>query len=126
MLVVPNSKIWGDVIRNVTHQRLRRIDMEFRISYSDDIEHAEEVFFDIINNDKRVLQAPEPNIRLNELGDSAVVFIVRPWVKTEDYWSVYWDTQREVKGRLDAEEITIPFPQRDIHHHPAKDTKPSA
>ncbi len=100
--------------------------MEFRISYSDDIEHAEEVFFNIINNDKRVLQAPEPNIRLNELGDWAVVFVVRPRVKTEDYWSVYWDTQREVKGRLDAEEITIPFPQRDIHHHPAKDTKPSA
>ncbi|HIE85897.1 MAG TPA: mechanosensitive ion channel family protein, partial [Gammaproteobacteria bacterium] len=126
MLVVPNSKIWGDVIRNVTHQRLRRIDMEFRISYSDDIEHAEEVFFNIINNDERVLQDPEPNIRLNELGDSAVVFIVRPWVKTEDYWPVYWDTQREVKRRLDAEGITIPFPQRDIHHLPAKDTKPSA
>lgn len=126
MLVVPNSKIWGDVIRNVTHQRLRRIDMEFRISYSDDIEHAEEVFFNIINNDERVLQDPEPNIRLNELGDSAVVFIVRPWVKTEDYWPVYWDTQREVKRRLDAEGITIPFPQRDIHHHPAKDTEPSA
>ena len=126
MLVVPNSKIWGDVIRNVTHQRLRRIDMEFRISYSDDIEHAEEVFINIINNDERVLQDPEPNIRLNELGDSAVVFIVRPWVKTEDYWPVYCDTQREVKRRLDAEGITIPFPQRDIYHHPAKDTKPSA
>ncbi|HIF91897.1 MAG: mechanosensitive ion channel family protein [Myxococcales bacterium] len=126
MLVIPNSKVWGDVIRNVTHQRLRRIDMEFGISYSDDINHAEKIFFDIVNSDERVLHDPEPNIRLNELGDSAVVFIVRPWVKTEDYWPVYWDTQREVKRRLDAEGITIPFPQRDIHHHPAKDTKPSA
>ncbi|HIL80429.1 MAG TPA: mechanosensitive ion channel family protein, partial [Myxococcales bacterium] len=88
MLVIPNSKVWGDVIRNVTHQRLRRIDMEFGISYSDDINHAEKIFFDIVNSDERVLHDPEPNIRLNELGDSAVVFIVRPWVKTEDYWPV--------------------------------------
>ena len=70
MLVVPNIKIWGEVISNVIHRRLRRIDMEFPISYSDDIDHAEKVFFGIINNDERVLQAPEPNIRLNELGDS--------------------------------------------------------
>ena len=126
MLVVPNSKIWGDVIRNVTHQRERRVDMEFEVSYADDIEHVEKVFVDIINADERVLQDPEPNIRLSKLGDSGVTFIVRPWVKTDDYWPVYWDTQREVKRRLDAEGITIPFPQRDIHHHPAKDAKPSA
>ncbi|HAT26369.1 MAG TPA: hypothetical protein DCS89_05100 [Gammaproteobacteria bacterium] len=126
MLVVPNSKIWGDVIRNVTHQRERRVDMEFEVSYADDIEHVEKVFVDIINADERVLHDPEPNIRLSKLGDSGVTFIVRPWVKTDDYWPVYWDTQREVKRRLDAEGITIPFPQRDIHHHPAKDAKPSA
>jgi small conductance mechanosensitive channel len=84
MLVVPNSKIWGDVIRNVTHQRERRVDMEFEVSYADDIEHVEKVFVDIINADERVLQDPEPNIRLSKLGDSGVTFIVRPWVKTDD------------------------------------------
>lgn len=121
MLVVPNSRIWGDVIRNVTHQRMRRVDMEFSVSYADDIDQVEKVFLDIINADERVLQDPEPNIRLSKLGDSGVIFIVRPWVKTDDYWPVYWDTQREVKRRLTAEGITIPFPQRDIHHYPAED-----
>jgi small conductance mechanosensitive channel len=89
ILVVPNNKICGDVIRNVTHQRERRVDIEFSVSYSDDIDHAEKVFFDIINADERVLQDPEPNIRLSKLGDSGVIFIVRPWVKTDDYWPVY-------------------------------------
>jgi small conductance mechanosensitive channel len=89
ILVVPNNKICGDVIRNVTHQRDRRVDIEFSVSYSDDIDHAEKVFFDIINADERVLQDPEPNIRLSKLGDSGVIFIVRPWVKTDDYWPVY-------------------------------------
>jgi small conductance mechanosensitive channel len=121
MLVVPNSRIWGDVIRNVTHQRLRRVDMEFSVSYADDIDQVEKVFLDIINADERVLQDPEPNIRLSKLGDSGVMFIVRPWVKTDDYWPVYWDTQREVKRRLSAEGITIPFPQRDIHHYSVED-----
>lgn len=126
MLVVPNSRIWGDVIRNVTHQRKRRVDMEFSVSYADDIEQVEKVFLEIINADERVLQDPEPNIRLSKLGDSGVIFIVRPWVKTDDYWPVYWDTQREVKRRLSAEGITIPFPQRDIHHYSSEEKQPNA
>ncbi len=120
MLVVPNNKIWSDVIRNVTHQTQRRIDMEFGISYSDDVDHAERVFMDILSQHEKVLDDPEPMVKVNELGESSVNFAVRPWVRTDDYWTVYWDITREVKRRLDAEGIRIPFPQRDVHHYPAE------
>jgi small conductance mechanosensitive channel len=114
-LVVPNSKIWGDVIKNVTAQKVRRVDMEFGISYGDDIEKAETVLREIIDEHELVLRSPEPIIKLHTLGDSSVNFIVRPWVKTGDYWDVYWDVTREVKRRFDREGISIPFPQRDVH-----------
>jgi small conductance mechanosensitive channel len=114
-LVIPNSKIWGDVIENVTAQRMRRIDMVFGISYSDDIPHAERVLEEIVGGHEKVLDDPEAVIKLHNLGDSSVDFIVRPWVKTDDYWDVYWDITREVKIRFDAEGISIPFPQRDVH-----------
>jgi len=114
-LVVPNSKIWGDVIKNVTAQKVRRVDMEFGISYGDDIEKAETVLRNIIDDHELVLPSPEPTIKLHALGDSSVNFIVRPWVKTSDYWDVYWDVTREVKKRFDREGISIPFPQRDVH-----------
>lgn len=114
-LVVPNSKIWGDVIRNVTAQTQRRVDMVFSIGYSDDIPKAEEVLMDILSNHKSVLKAPQPMVKLHTLNDSSVDFVVRPWVKTEDYWNVYWDVTRTVKQRFDQEDISIPFPQRDVH-----------
>jgi small conductance mechanosensitive channel len=114
-LVIPNSKIWGDVIQNVTAQKQRRIDMVFGISYSDDIPHAERVMEEIVSGHEKVLDDPEPVIRLHNLGDSSVDFIVRPWVKTDDYWDVYWDITREIKIRFDSEGISIPFPQRDVH-----------
>ncbi len=114
-LVVPNSKIWGDVIKNVTAQKERRVDMVFGISYSDDIPHAEKVLAEILANHDKVLEDPEPIVRLHNLGESSVDFVVRPWVATNDYWEVYWDITREVKIRFDAEGISIPFPQRDVH-----------
>ena len=114
-LVIPNSKIWGDVIKNVTAQHVRRVDMEFGIGYDCDIEHAERVLRDIVTEHEKTLAQPEPQIRVHRLGDSSVDLIVRPWVKTEDYWTVYWDITREVKFRFDKEGITIPFPQRDVH-----------
>jgi small conductance mechanosensitive channel len=114
-LVIPNSKIWGDVIKNVTAQATRRVDMEFGISYTDDIEKTERILRDIIQSHDKVLTEPEPNIRLHKLGDSSVNFVVRPWTATADYWEVYWDITREVKMRFDREGISIPFPQRDVH-----------
>jgi small conductance mechanosensitive channel len=116
-LVVPNSKIWGDVIKNVTAQGVRRVDMVFGISYSDDIPHAEKVLLAILKEHDKVLDNPEPMVKLHTLGESSVDFIVRPWVKTTDYWDVYWDVTREVKMRFDSEGIAIPFPQRDVHFY---------
>jgi small conductance mechanosensitive channel len=115
LYIVPNSKIWGDVIKNVTAQKLRRVDMVFGISYSDDIEKAEAVLADILKSHDKVLDYPESMIRLHTLGESSVDFIVRPWVKVDDYWDVYWDVTRSVKMRFDDEKISIPFPQRDVH-----------
>lgn len=115
LLIVPNSKIWGDVIRNVTHQETRRVDLMFGIGYADDVAQAEEVLADIVKSHDKVLDDPAPVIRLHELADSSVNFVVRPWAKTEDYWDVYWDITREVKRRFDAGGISIPFPQRDVH-----------
>jgi len=114
-LVIPNSMIWGNVIKNVTAQTKRRIDMIFGIGYADDIPHAERVLAEIVNAHDQVLDDPEPMVKLHNLGESSVDFVVRPWVKTDDYWDVYWDITREVKIRFDAEKISIPFPQRDVH-----------
>lgn len=120
-LVVPNSKIWGDVIKNVTAQNERRVDLEIGIGYDDDVEHAERVLTEIVMEHEKVLKDPEPNIKLHTLGDSSVNFVVRPWVNTDDYWDVYWDILREVKLRFDREGISIPFPQRDVHLIPVKE-----
>ncbi len=114
-LVIPNSMIWGNVIKNVTAQTERRIDMVFGIGYADDIPHAERVLTEILKAHEQVLDVPEPVVKLHNLGESSVDFVVRPWVKTDDYWDVYWDITREVKIRFDAEKISIPFPQRDVH-----------
>jgi len=114
-LVVPNNKIWGDVIRNVTAQKVRRVDLMFGISYRDDIEHAERILNAVLEDHEKVLSKPEWKVKLHQLGDSSVNFIVRPWVRTDDYWDVYWDITREVKLRFDREGISIPFPQRDVH-----------
>jgi len=116
-LIVPNNKIWGDVITNVTAQAIRRVDLEFGIGYSDDIPHAEEVLWSIIKDHPKVLEDPEPVVRVHSLGDSSVNFIVRPWVARDDYWDVHWDFMREVKLRFDREGVSIPFPQRDVHFY---------
>ncbi|EJC6777974.1 TPA: mechanosensitive ion channel [Vibrio parahaemolyticus] len=117
IIIVPNSKIWGDVIKNVTHERIRRVDMVFGIGYADDLLKAESVLTDIVTSHPAVLRAPEPMIKVHTLNTSSVDFIVRPWVKTDDYWEVYWDVTKEVKLRFDREGISIPFPQQDVHLH---------
>jgi small conductance mechanosensitive channel len=113
-IVVPNNKIWGDVIKNVTAQTIRRVDMVFGISYSDDIPKAERILADILESNDKILDDPEPMIRLHTLGASSVDFIVRPWVNVKDYWDVYWDVTRSVKLRFDEEGVSIPFPQQDV------------
>jgi len=115
VLIVPNNLIWQSVITNVTAQRLRRVDLTFGVAYSDDVEKVERILAEIVSEHELILDEPEPMIKLHELADSSVNFVCRPWVKTDDYWDVYWDLLRTVKLRFDAEGITIPFPQREIH-----------
>jgi small conductance mechanosensitive channel len=114
-VIIPNNEVWGGVITNMTATGQRRADMVFGIGYDDDIDKAQRILEDIVHNHKLVLKDPEPVIRMNELGESSVNFIVRPWARTEDLWTVYWDITREVKQRFDKEGISIPFPQRDVH-----------
>jgi len=115
LVIVPNNSVWGDVITNVTGITQRRVDMVFGIGYNDDIDKAQGILEEIVNGHALVLKEPAAIVKLHELADSSVNFICRPWVKPEDYWTVYWDITREVKRRFDAEDVSIPFPQRDVH-----------
>ena len=114
-IIVPNNNIWGDVITNVTGKETRRVDMTFGIGYGSDQDKAEAILHEIVTSHPLVHEEPAPNIRLHALADSSVNFICRPWTNTADYWTVFWEVTRAVKERFDAEGISIPFPQRDVH-----------
>jgi small conductance mechanosensitive channel len=118
-VVIPNNMIWGDIITNITGTSKRRIDLVFGISYNDNIAKAQKILEDILASHESVLKDPPPVVKVHELGDSSVNFVVRPWVATDSYWDVYWDITRAVKERFDAEGVSIPFPQRDVHVHQA-------
>ena len=115
VLVVPNNLIWQTVITNLTAQTTRRVDLTFGIAYEDDIDKAKAILKDVVDDYPTILDDPEPNIRVHALGESSVDLILRPWVKTDDYWDTYWDLTEIVKKRFDEEGITIPFPQRTVH-----------
>jgi len=114
VIVIPNSKVWGDVIINTTASETRRVDFVFGIGYDDSIELAQETLEQVIGGHPKVLADPAPVIRVNELGESSVNFVARPWVRAEDYWDVYWDLTRQVKEAFDARGLTIPFPQTEM------------
>ena len=114
-LIVPNSAIWGGVIRNITAQKTRRIDLVVGVGYDADLDHAKKVLMDIVSSQEKVMKDPAPVVEVTNLGESSVDFVVRPWCKTSDYWDIYWDLQKTIKQRLDKEGISIPFPQRDLH-----------
>ena len=115
VIVIPNKNVWGNVITNVTASDTRRVDLVFGISYDDSIEEAQKVITEIVRTHPLVLSDPEPTIRVNELGASSVNFICRPWTRTSDYWSVYWDLTQRVKTAFDDAGISIPYPQQDVH-----------
>jgi small conductance mechanosensitive channel len=115
LVIVPNNSVWGDVITNITGITQRRVDMVFGIGYNDDIDKTQRILEEIVKGHELVLKEPASIVKLHELADSSVNFICRPWVKPENYWDVYWDITREVKRRFDAENVSIPFPQRDVH-----------
>jgi small conductance mechanosensitive channel len=118
VLIIPNKKAWGDTIVNFTGRDIRRVDLVFGIGYGDDIRHAIEVLMEIAGEHNLVLDEPAVMVNVHELADSSVNLFCRPWVKTKDYWAVHWDLTGQVKERFDAEGISIPYPQRDVHTHP--------
>jgi small conductance mechanosensitive channel len=114
-ITVPNSRIQGNNLVNYTRLGRLRVDFVFGVSYADDLRKVKEVLREILAADPRVLADPAPNIFVQALADSSVNIAARPWVKPDDYWSLQWDIPERVKLRFDAEGITIPFPQRDVH-----------
>ena len=126
ILIIPNSKIWGGVILNFTGQHLRRTDILYNVSYSEDLDHVQKVLEDLIAADERFLTDPEPIVRVKQFSDSSIDFVVRAYVKTEEFWETVWALNKAVKQRFDAEGITIPFPQRDVHMLPAGEPSQTA
>jgi small conductance mechanosensitive channel len=118
-VIVPNGKITGDTITNYSAQEKRRIDLVFGIGYGDDLRRAKTVLEEILRADSRILDDPAPVVAVLELADSSVNFAVRPWIKTADYWAVYFDLTEKIKLTFDEKGISIPFPQRDIHLYQA-------
>ncbi len=114
-VIIPNNNVTSDVIVNYSAEGHIRLDLVFGIGYGDDLLKAKGVLEELVNADARVLDDPAPTVAVLELGDSSVNFAVRPYVKVEDYWGVYFAMHEAVKLRFDAEGISIPFPQRDVH-----------
>ena len=117
-VTIPNAKIQGDNLSNYSRLGRLRIDFVFGVSYHDDLEKVKRVLYDILKSDERILADPAPLVFVQSLDDSSVSFAVRPWVKSEHYFPLQWDLPEREKLRFDAEGISIPFPQRDVHYFP--------
>jgi small conductance mechanosensitive channel len=115
VVIIPNGKITSDNIINYSRKEIRRVDLTFGVGYAEDIPKVRQVIQDTVSKDIRILGNPQPFIKVGELGDSSVNFVVRVWVKTEDYWNVFFDTTENVKLAFDQNKINIPYPQRDLH-----------
>jgi len=114
-ILVPNGKIFGDVIKNVSAYDTRRVDLVIGIGYTSDIQKAYDIMMNLIKEDSRILSDPATQIAVSELADSSVNFVLRPWVKKEDYWNVKFDLTRKIKETFDENGIEIPFPQQVVH-----------
>lgn len=113
--IIPNSVATSGVIENYTKKGIRRLDLVPGVSYGDDIRKVKKVLEEIISAEPKVLSEPAPFVGVMEMADSSVNFAFRPWVKVEDYWDLYFQFNEQIKTRFDEENITIPFPQRDVH-----------
>ncbi|KAA3611163.1 MAG: mechanosensitive ion channel family protein [Calditrichaeota bacterium] len=114
-IIIPNGALSGSSITNFSTEPQRRVDFVFGIGYGDDMKKAKDIIKKIVDSDSRVLADPAPFIAIGNLGDSAVDITTRVWVNAADYWGVYFDTTEAVKAAFDAQNISIPFPQMDIH-----------
>lgn len=118
-VIVPNSQIMNSVITNYSANDTRRVDMVLGVSYDDDLDKVRQTIQELVAADERILADPECKIAVSALADSSVNFVVRPWVKTSDYWGVLFDLTEAIKKRFDKEGISIPFPQQDVHLYKA-------
>ncbi len=114
-VIIPNGLLSNGCVKNLFVEKTRRVDMTFGISYDDDIAKAKQILKGVMDNDERVLKEPVVDIFVSAHADSSINFVVRPWVNSEDYWPVYFGTMEAVKLAFDREDITIPYPQRDVH-----------
>jgi small conductance mechanosensitive channel len=119
-VIIPNSKLTGDNITNYSAKGTRRVELVVGVSYSDDLDKVRKALQDIVDSDERIMKDPPSMIAVKELADSSVNFVVRVWVRTENYWDVLFDTTEAVKKRFDKEGISIPFPQSDVHLYEQK------
>lgn len=117
MVIIPNGGLSTGSMVNYTAEPTRRLDITFGISYSDDVEKAKKIISDIVSADPRVLKDPPVFVRLAELGDSSVNLAMRVWLSSSDYWDVHFDTMEKVYEAFNAQNVSIPFPQMDVHVH---------
>lgn len=115
LILVPNGTLANGSIVNYSAKELRRVDLTFGVGYEQDVLKVKRVLSNIVEAHDLILKTPEPFIALSAHGDSAVNFVVRAWVNNSDYWKVYFDLLETVKVRFDDEEISIPYPQMDLH-----------
>lgn len=119
-IIIPNAHATGGNIVNYTVNGTRRVDLVFGVSYEDDIRKAKQIMLDVLKAEEHVLETPAPFVGVKEMADSSVNFVVRPWVKAEHYWDVYFGVTEKVKYALEENGLTIPFPQRDVHLYKAE------
>jgi small conductance mechanosensitive channel len=114
-IIVPNSQIMDSIITNYSANDTRRVDMVIGVSYDDDLDKVRKTLQNLIATEERILDEPATTIAVSELADSSVNFVVRPWVKSSDYWGVMFDMTEAIKKRFDKEGISFPYPQQDVH-----------
>jgi len=114
-IIVPNSQIMNSIITNYSANDTRRVDMVVGVSYDDDLDKVRKTVEDLVAAEDRILDEPACTIAVSALADSSVNFVVRPWVKSSDYWGVMFDLTEAIKKRFDREGISFPFPQQDVH-----------
>jgi small conductance mechanosensitive channel len=114
-ILVPNSQVWGTIVKNYSHHETRRVDLVMGIDYTDDIDKAQAVVERVVQADARVLADPAPLVVVGNLGESSVDLTIRVWCQSGDYWPLKFDLTKTLKQQFDAEQLTIPFPQRTIH-----------
>lgn len=114
-IILPNSKITGGTIKNYSKKETRRIDLVIGCGYDDDLKAVKSFLEETLRADERILTDPAPVVAVNELGDSSVNFVVRPWVKNADYWATRWDLTEKIKLGFDERGFNIPYPTRDLH-----------